>query len=102
VLNRGRSLTLQPSVQLQVLKLDDSCRGQLKSKLKKEAHLMKVSRGIVVALALGALFTGLVGCRKEGPAERAGKDIDRSAEKAGQQMEKAGDKIKDTINDMKR
>ena len=64
--------------------------------------MMKASRGIVVAMALSALFTGLVGCRKEGPAERAGKEIDKTAEKAGQQVEKAGDKIKDTVNDMKK
>ena len=64
--------------------------------------MMKTSRSIVIAMALGALFTGLLGCRKEGPAERAGKEIDRATEKAGNQMEKAGDKIKDTVNDMKK
>jgi hypothetical protein len=64
--------------------------------------MKKVTRGIVVALALGALLTGLIGCRKEGPAERAGKAIDKSAEKAGQQVEKAGDAIKDSVNDMKK
>jgi len=64
--------------------------------------MMKASRTMVVAMALGALFTVLVGCKKEGPAERAGREIDRSAEKAGQQMEKAGDKIKDVVNDMKK
>jgi hypothetical protein len=64
--------------------------------------MMKVTRGVVVAMALGALLTGLIGCHKEGPAERAGKEIDKSADKAGQQLEKAGDKIKDTVNDMKK
>jgi hypothetical protein len=63
---------------------------------------MKVTRSIVVAMALGVLALGLVGCRKEGPAERAGKEIDKTAEKASQQVEKAGDKIKDTINDVKK
>ena len=64
--------------------------------------MMKTSRSIVIAMALGALFTGLVGCHKEGPAERAGKEIDKATDTAGHQMEKAGDKIKDTVNDMKK
>ncbi|HBG04265.1 MAG: hypothetical protein A2075_13735 [Geobacteraceae bacterium GWC2_58_44] len=64
--------------------------------------MMKINRSVVAALALGALVAGLSGCKKEGPAERAGKEIDRTAEKAGQQMEKAGDKVKDAVNDMKR
>jgi len=63
---------------------------------------MKVARRIVAVMVLGALFTGVVGCHKEGPAERAGKEIDKSADQAGHQLEKAGDKIKDTINDMKK
>jgi len=64
--------------------------------------MMKISRGIVAALVLASLAAGLSGCKKEGPAERAGKEIDRSAEKAGQQIERAGDKVKDAINDMKK
>ena len=64
--------------------------------------MMKISRSVVAALALGALFAGLSGCKKEGPAERAGREIDETAEKAGQQLEKAGDKMKDTINDLKK
>jgi hypothetical protein len=43
---------------------------------------------LVVALAVGA-------CEKEGPAEHAGKEIDRAVEKAGAQIEKAGAKLED-------
>lgn len=64
--------------------------------------MMKISRSVVVALALGALISGMSGCKKEGPAERAGREIDESAEKAGKQIEKAGDKMKDAINDLKK
>ena len=63
---------------------------------------MKISRSIIVALTLGTLVSGMSGCKKEGPAERAGKEIDKSAEKVGEQMEKAGDKMKDVINDIKK
>jgi hypothetical protein len=64
--------------------------------------MMKTGRLVVMGLMLGALVIGLIGCKKEGPAERAGKEIDKTADKAGQQMEKAGDKVKDTVNDMKK
>jgi hyperosmotically inducible periplasmic protein len=43
---------------------------------------------LVSSLVLG--FTlGLVGCEQEGPAERAGQSIDRTAEQAGDKMEEA-------------
>ena len=31
----------------------------------------------------------------EGPAEHAGKEVDKAVDKAGQQIEKAGDRIQD-------
>jgi hypothetical protein len=66
-----------------------------------------IRRSFIVVLALSALIAGVSGCqKKEGPAERAGKEIDKAAEKTGQginkavdtvgdKMEKAGDKVKD-------
>jgi hypothetical protein len=76
--------------------------------------MKKISRSIIVALALGALVAGMSGCqKKEGPAERAGKEIDKAVEKTGQQIdkavektgekiEKAGEKIKDAGKDAKK
>ena len=64
--------------------------------------MVRISRSAVVALALGALLAGMSGCKKEGPAERAGKEIDRSAKKAGQEIEKAGEEMKKAIHDMKK
>lgn len=64
--------------------------------------MRKMSKGVVAALVLGSLVAGLSGCRKEGPAERAGKEIDRSVEKAGQEIEKAGEKMKDVIDVLKK
>ena len=71
------------------------------------------SRSVVLALALGALVAGTSGCKKEGPAERAGRQIDesaqkagqqidKSAEKAGRQLEKTGDNVKDAVKDLKK
>ena len=64
--------------------------------------MMNMSKGVVAALVVGILIAGLPGCRKEGPAERAGKEIDRSAEKVGKEIEKAGGKMKELLSDMGR
>ena len=64
--------------------------------------MKRINSMIVVALALGALVAGMSGCKKEGPAERAGKEIDRTAEKADHQLDRAGDKVKDAIHDLKK
>ena len=58
--------------------------------------MIKRGKSVMAALVMSALIAGLSGCqKKEGPAERAGKQIDKAVEKAGQQIEKAGEKIKD-------
>jgi hypothetical protein len=44
----------------------------------------------------------MIGCQKEGPAEKAGKEVDQAVEKVGQQMEKVGDSIKDAVKDEKK
>lgn len=64
--------------------------------------MMKIGKIVVAALTLSCLVAGVSGCKKEGPGERAGKALDQSAEKAGRQVEKTGDKIKDAVNDMKK
>jgi hypothetical protein len=49
------------------------------------------------------LIAGLYGCNKdEGPAERAGKQVDKAMEKTGKQIEKAGEKIQDTAKGNKK
>jgi len=51
-----------------------------------------------VTLMVTILMAGVSGCKKkEGPLERAGKEIDRAAEKTGDKLEKAGDKIKESV-----
>jgi hypothetical protein len=51
----------------------------------------------IFSLMLCASFITLVlgGCEKEGPTERAGKQIDEAVEKADEAMEKAGDKMQE-------
>jgi len=51
---------------------------------------------IGAALLIGILFATIPACQKqEGPAEKAGKAVDNAVDKAGQQIEKAGDEIQD-------
>ena len=65
--------------------------------------MTKIGRSIIAALVLGTLVAGLSGCqKKEGPLERAGKEIDKAAEKTGEKIENAGDKLKDAVKDMKK
>jgi outer membrane PBP1 activator LpoA protein len=55
-----------------------------------------------ICLAVNAVLLALilVACeKKEGPAEKMGKEVDKAAEKAGQAMEKAADSVKDTANE---
>jgi predicted small secreted protein len=66
-------------------------------------QMMKSGRNVAVVLAMGALVAALSGCQKEeGPAERAGKAMDSAVDKAGQEIEKAGEKIQDTAKDAKK
>ena len=65
---------------------------------------MKTIRTLVSAgMAASILVVGLSACeKKEGPAERAGKEIDKTVDKAGQQLEKAGQSIQDAAKDAKK
>jgi predicted small lipoprotein YifL len=58
---------------------------------------MKILRKTASAsLIVLASLAALSGCqRQEGPAERAGKEVDKAVEKVGEQIEKAGDSIED-------
>lgn len=50
-------------------------------------------------LCCGTIILSFSACKKEGAAERAGRNVDENAEKAGKKMDdttrKAGDKIDD-------
>ncbi len=65
--------------------------------------MTKIRNSVSAVLAVTILIMGLSACeKKEGPAERAGKEIDKTVEKAGQQLEKAGQKIQDAAQDAKK
>jgi hypothetical protein len=58
---------------------------------------MRRVRIVGVLIAITAC-TAIGACKKEGPAERAGKKIDDAAEKAANAVEDAGDKAKDAVD----
>ncbi|TSK06855.1 MAG: hypothetical protein FPO08_09435 [Geobacter sp.] len=63
--------------------------------------MMKMSK-ILVCVLLASTIAGVSGCKKEGPAERAGKEIDKTVGKAGKEIDKAGAKLNDVIKEMKK
>ena len=57
---------------------------------------MRIGKYLAAATAATALALVLAGCpQKEGPAEHAGKEVDKAMDKAGQQIEKAGESVQD-------
>ena len=61
--------------------------------------MMKLKIHTATAFAVSILMLALLGCQKhEGPAESAGKEMDKAAQKTGEKIEKAGDKIQDAVN----
>lgn len=47
---------------------------------------------------LFSLALGVAACEQEGPAERAGEEIDEAVEKAGDKMEEAADKVEEATD----
>lgn len=58
--------------------------------------MRKLRGSTSAAVVMMALLLALSGCQKqEGPAEKAGKEIDNAREKLGEEVEKAGEKMQD-------
>ncbi|MGD2082057.1 MAG: hypothetical protein PVF91_03775 [Chromatiales bacterium] len=49
-------------------------------------------RCLTVAVA-GAAILGIAGCEQEGPAEKAGKQIDQAMEESAESLEEATDEV---------
>ena len=56
---------------------------------------MSLIKRMFMLLCALSLLNVLIACQtQEGPAEQAGKKIDKTIEKAGEKIEQAGDKVK--------
>lgn len=63
--------------------------------------MLKRKHNAMAMLAMGLLALALSGCQKEGPAEKAGKEIDKTMSQAGKQIEKMGEGIQGAARDAK-
>ena len=65
--------------------------------------MTKLRNVVGAAVAMSILVVGLSACeKKEGPAERAGKEIDKTVQSAGQEVEKVGQQIQDAAKDARK
>jgi hypothetical protein len=70
-----------------------SITSAMNSSLTSFARRALLISAIVLAAAASSAI--VAGCEREGPAERAGKDIDRAAKDAGKAVEDAGKRIQE-------
>lgn len=63
---------------------------------------MNTKKSLFSFLAISLLAVGLAGCQKEGPAEKAGKEIDNATATAGEKMKEVGQDIHKSAEDAKR
>jgi TRAP-type C4-dicarboxylate transport system substrate-binding protein len=54
---------------------------------------MRKFNALIAVLLLGIALSA---CEKEGPAERAGKELDKAGKEVGQAMERAADSVKES------
>lgn len=57
--------------------------------------MIKNKRSMLSLAAMGLVALALSGCEQEGPAEKAGKEIDKALSQAGEGMQRVGDSIQD-------
>lgn len=76
-----------------VMHTQENIHIQTRSDMRKNKFISM----LVISAVLG---TGIVACEQEGPAERAGKQIDAAANDLKEGAEKAADKAQDAAEDL--
>ena len=65
--------------------------------------MMKFPEAVRTVVVMSAMLAALTACQKDpGPAERAGKEVDKATAQVGQQIEKAGQEIQDAAKSNKK
>ena len=81
-----------------------SCEANNKPRqdaILQEIIMLNPRNAVYVFIATCSL--AIAACKPaEGPAERAGKNIDKTAKKVGEQVDKTADKAKEALNDAKK
>lgn len=60
-----------------------------------------MSRGVIAVVVIGSL-AGVYRYRREGPAERAGREVDRAVERVVIELGKAGDRMGEVVKKLDR
>lgn len=60
--------------------------------------MISSAKTIMLMLCFSGSLFFIMGCDQEGPAEKAGKSVDESTERVGEQLEQAGENIQDSVN----
>lgn len=58
----------------------------------------RLMRILIVAAGIASL-SAVAGCEQEGPAEKAGKEIDQTVEEAGEKAEETRDEMEEEIEE---
>lgn len=58
---------------------------------------MKIIRKSVLTILYVSFVMVLAGCKQEGPAEKAGKEIDKSAQQVGEDIKNLGNKVQNLM-----
>lgn len=51
---------------------------------------------------MSSAFLAMSACEREGPAERAGKEIDSAGKQLGEKVERAGEQVQDAAKDARK
>lgn len=62
---------------------------------------MKVLGRLLMVLCVGMALSVFIACKKEGPAERAGKKIDKAIEETRKSMEEASEDVQKKYEEMR-
>jgi hypothetical protein len=77
-----------------------AARGTGFRRVSPEENIMELREAVVAVLLAGLAFAGLSGCEKsEGPAEKAGKAIDKAASDMSDRAKETMDDIKKNVNE---
>jgi hypothetical protein len=70
--------------------------------LRESQAMRSIMLRRAVLLSFVAAGACAVACEREGPAERAGKNVDNAAKNTGKAIERAGENIQDAAKDAQR
>ncbi|MBB3143180.1 hypothetical protein [Halomonas organivorans] len=59
-----------------------------------------IQRKLALAMFIGMTAMGLAACEEEGPAEKAGENVDQAMDEAGENIDESMDKAGETVEEM--